>query len=342
MAGTSCRTTISTPGPGSSGRHVRRLDHRRFGWTLSRGPNLDMLNRQGMGGLGPAAGAPVAVAPLPSRGPRVGGDLPFPPTLQRQPRFNPRPRVGGDLRDKRRRSAALWLLFQSTPPRGGRLDPLATRSSMTTWYLFQSTPPRGGRPEESERILVADGDFVSIHAPAWGATLTVSDHAFARSHACFNPRPRVGGDPGIRSHRERGSDTFQSTPPRGGRPAFHRDAGRHQAVSIHAPAWGATGDVPELRGDTMTDIRFNPRPRVGGDSSLHGGISSTASLFQSTPPRGGRPDHWREPSEDLHGGFQSTPPRGGRPGDDLQITMPRKRGRFNPRPRVGGDPYPVH
>ena len=57
--------------------------------------------------------------------------------------------------------------FQSTPPRGGRqlLHTLGRAG-----FPFQSTPPRGGR-----RALqpgdVAAGTVVSIHAPAWGATI---------------------------------------------------------------------------------------------------------------------------------------------------------------------------
>jgi len=56
---------------------------------------------------------------------------------------------------------------------------------------------------------------ISIHAPAWGATLwevimdlTIHD---------FNPRPRVGGDVGKNSN-----------------------FGQAEKISIHAPAWGAT------------------------------------------------------------------------------------------------------
>ena len=86
-------------------------------------------------------------------------------------------------------------LFQSTPPRGGRLS---VRSSvrLIRWsfnprprvggdsglaYImmhineFQSTPPRGGRLVCS--CVVWLKGFVSIHAPAWGATV---DHSRRR------------------------------------------------------------------------------------------------------------------------------------------------------------------
>ena len=80
-------------------------------------------------------------------------------------------------------------MFQSTPPHGGRQDQYGERLSMAE---FQSTPPHGGR-----RTIIVDkiepktgfnprprmggdrikaecdqcGKRVSIHAPAWGATL---------------------------------------------------------------------------------------------------------------------------------------------------------------------------
>ena len=121
---------------------------------------------------------------------------------------------------------------------------------------FQSTPPHGGRPREL--YIPTKGVYVSIHAPAWGATSAGWIITF-RS-VCFNPRPRMGGD------RDVGTLT------------------KIDSVSIHAPAWGATErrfNGPNSWGS------FNPRPRMGGDAIL-----STFRLqhwrFQSTPPHGGR------------------------------------------------------
>ena len=55
---------------------------------------------------------------------------------------------------------------------------------------------------------------------------------------------------------------FQSTRPRGARPAAMPASFSNSAVSIHAPAWGATtGDDPCVDGN----CRFNPRARVGRD-----------------------------------------------------------------------------
>ena len=120
--------------------------------------------------------------------------------------FNPRPREGGDVVDllpilkaadisihapargatPRFADGMTQLVFQSTPPRGGRLSRLVAIDS-TTYFnprpreggdsfslkhtallpVFQSTPPRGGRHTAAGR------------------------RAAPRN---FNPRPREGGD----------------------------------------------------------------------------------------------------------------------------------------------------
>src|SRR5690554_1341898 len=77
---------------------------------------------------------------------------------------------------------------------------------------FQSTHPHGVRPRGFNRnkcYLV-----VSIHAPAWGATL--SGLRIRTSILCFNPRTRMGCD------------------------SFAVGYYVVTTVSIHAPAWGAT------------------------------------------------------------------------------------------------------
>ena len=123
-------------------------------------------------------------------------------------------------------------LFQSTPPRGGRLArafkgiadngfnprPRAGGDFVNHYgtdanLAFQSTPPRGGRLTLSEMIV--SSSTVSIHAPARGAT------------------SRDGGGRALRH-------TFQSTPPRGGRLVPQYEPVMRLLVSIHAPARGAT------------------------------------------------------------------------------------------------------
>ena len=100
-------------------------------------------------------------------------------------------------------------LFQSTPPRGGRLGSRIGPSDQARFnprpreggdlsdnllagfnVKFQSTPPRGGRQPTLDSSLAFD--FVSIHAPARGATGQRS--LVSRMVNCFNPRPREGGD----------------------------------------------------------------------------------------------------------------------------------------------------
>ena len=256
--------------------------------------------------------------------------------------------------------------FQSTPPRGGRPRRVAHASIAD---VFQSTPPRGGRrrPASSAR----QHRSVSIHAPARGATcdadrlsrrpwfqstpprggrpaLATTSRPIVRR---FNPRPRAGGDSAAaRPARHTTISVSIHAPARGA--TRSRSVRDRRNVSIHAPARGATGPT----GARSTAIAcFNPRPRAGGDLSdlrverrdvevsIHaparGATRACRSRrsgryeFQSTPPRGGRPD--RAAARQLDAMFQSTPPRGGR----LQMpsALSAARSCFNPRPRAGGD-----
>jgi len=166
--------------------------------------------------------------------------------------------------------------FQSTRPRGARLMQ-SLRAEIDS--LFQSTRPRGAR------LFWSDGraarQNVSIHAPAWGATLCVSALSppkYVSIHA-----PAWGATWTVQCLPIR-RYVFQSTRPRGARPktaklvktvkvCFNPRArvGRdpqcwydfcYRSVSIHAPAWGAT-------------YAREVRP-------------SMAIVFQSTRPRGAR------------------------------------------------------
>ena len=165
--------------------------------------------------------------------------------------------------------------------------------------LFQSTPPRGGRRACGSTIRRLDR--VSIHAPARGATSCLAGiiqdhHGFnprpraggdflvyhdLASFLCFNPRPRAGGD----INRPKTNTTLHcfNPRPRAGGDGIFRLSCVPSGVSIHAPARGAT---------------------------LSALPSSSERVFQSTPPRGGR----RICTDDSIKGelFQSTPPRGGR------------------------------
>ncbi len=250
----------------------------------------------------------------------MGGDWRQHDRLHATPSFNPRPRVGGDASTTR--PSGCWCSFNPRPRVGGdrRVCGEARAGDVSihapAWgatasfgprslsrSLFQSTPPRGGRPSRSVPARSAAARFnprprvggdlrhrpsavralVSIHAPAWGATLEPPE--LGEWLNCFNPRPRVGGD--------RSAPEFVDG---------------DLTVSIHAPAWGATpsiviwllallpfqstpprGGRHHRRGRGGSRSRgFNPRPRVGGDT-LHTYASGHPSRFQSTPPRGGRP-----------------------------------------------------
>ena len=150
----------------------------------------------------------------------------------------------------------------------------------------------------------------------------------------------------------------------------------NRGVSIHAPARRATKrqnlsiyPVPGFnpRPRTEGDVRrclvfqsrsFNPRPRTEGDKNPSVNSVHLSSLFQSTPPHGGRLDLCGHCAFSRM--FQSTPPHGGRllekhlskkRGNSVSIHAParratsgpsvphtrRRRLSFNPRPRTEGD-----
>ena len=173
---------------------------------------------------------------------RVGCDQQYIKNMRNLRCFNPRTRVGCDLRSV---------------------------TSITLWMMFQSTHPRGVR-----HVVYHDVDpstVVSIHAPAWGATLDYSQRAtffafqsthprgvrlgtmvFIGSFTSFNPRTRVGCD---------GADntTLPSSPvsihaPAWGATPCSCDSRELRRVSIHAPAWGATVMVIDKLAYTFVSI----------------------------------------------------------------------------------------
>ena len=172
--------------------------------------------------------------------------------------FNPRTRMGCDsipialaLKD---------FLFQSTHPHGVRQSAYTLASKSNG---FQSTHPHGVRPVSL--FSCRPKWRISIHAPAWGATLsgsrsricfwisihapawgaTPQAHTWCKSELNFNPRTRMGCD----TTPESGfsiTPVFQSTHPHGVRHGMVIKMFFAQSISIHAPAWGATlwGDLP--------------------------------------------------------------------------------------------------
>ena len=208
-------------------------------------------------------------------------------------------------------------MFQSTHPRGVRRR-RCTLSAMLVW--FQSTHPRGVRPRRP--APEAPDALVSIHAPAWGATRAPG--ALRLPLCGFNPRTRVGCD------RKRHSPKcptgkFQSTHPRGVRPHGVLAKAVGPAVSIHAPAWGATVGPHDL---AVRELGFNPRTRVGCDP-VRMTTSSSREGFQSTHPRGVRPGAIADKGREHL--FQSTHPRGVRPRRPWPGRRPRRFQSTHPR-----------
>ena len=161
------------------------------------------------------------------------------------------------------------------PRMGSDVNP---STPVVTMGIFQSTPPAWEATIQLFRYQ--PGLYISIHAPAWGATAEINNrpcakvfqstppHGERRMALCrekgrvhFNPRPRMGSDPAcpwsmavLRAfqstlpHGERqvsiidgaSSGLFQSTLPHGERLDFPLFVFKVHTISIHAPAWGAT------------------------------------------------------------------------------------------------------
>ncbi len=163
-------------------------------------------------------------------------------------------------RDGKPQCYGFRLGFQSTRPHGAR--------HRLRHITMPSTPFQSTRPHGARRQLfgaVCRGGTVSIHAPAWGATQgstyklrftyrfqstrphgarPYSLQALPVRSTCFNPRARMGRD------------------------GCHLCGVGCMGVSIHAPAWGATGETDNF----FTWPSFNPRARMGRDFVLLCGV----------------------------------------------------------------------
>ena len=232
--------------------------------------------------------------------------------------FNSRTREGCDtLADQ---GKVRMVMFQFTHPRGVRR---ANTSISALQDAFQFTHPRGVR---LCRWLMSLGVWrVSIHAPARGATSVFWARADLEMFQFTHPRGvrpisywYLSNILGFQFTHPRGvrrsfpSSTasplmFQFTHPRGVRLLCSRTTGAETAVSIHAPARGATGQLDSFcpanvvsihapaRGATrprsmavLMPSSFNSRTREGCDW----GITPEWLLpvwFQFTHPRGVRP-----------------------------------------------------
>ena len=207
---------------------------------------------------------------------------------------------------------------------------------------FQFALPRGERPGAAARcetgrsfnsrsrvgsdIMGSGGarrTSVSIRAPAWGATKvlnkTIASFAFqfalprgerplcragCRGMAGFNSRSRVGSDAAHR-HRRRHRLGFNSRSRVGSDPPFV-GAHRQAAVSIRAPAWGATSISVFIRATSGFQFAL---PR--GERPGHAAPALPLQMFQFALPRGERPSAAMR--AEMASSFQFALPRGERP-----------------------------
>ena len=144
--------------------------------------------------------------------------------------------------------------------------------------------------------------LVSIHAPAWGATWLMAQRL--TSSTCFNPRTRMGCD------------------------TLWRWSGCGRLVSIHAPAWGATAASDDMTCNVKVSIHA---PAWG--ATVWNNDAYIVDMFQSTHPHGVRRSHII--TERKISGFQSTHPHGVRPKTfSIKYEFVKS---FNPRTRMGCD-----
>ncbi len=188
-------------------------------------------------------------------------------------RFNPRSRMGSDFRVLV--ESVESLVFQSTLPHGER-----RRFPWLIPTLRLGFNPRSRMGSDRQARIFAQKPFVSIHAPAWGATrfpgcrrspghvsihapawgATGRDSRIIRRHHRFNPRSRMGSD---------------------------------ERLFIF---W-------------FCESGFNPRSRMGSDTS-QGKLKGNVVVFQSTLPHGERQEELT--MKTYAEMFQSTLPHGER------------------------------
>ena len=192
--------------------------------------------------------------------------------------------------------------------------------------------------------MVTDG--VSIHAPAWGATRFQG--RFDRGQVFQFTLPR--GERRHASPRGFASPRFQFTLPRGERLVPCEPIRDRRTVSIHAPAWGATGRQWGIYYGTRVSIHAPAWGATSGGGSTGGdsGVSIHAPAWGATCKIRFRQ---LRPSVSIHAPawgatwetgspvyklwwFQFTLPRGERHGHFCTL---KGCAGFNSRSRVGSD-----
>ena len=135
----------------------------------------------------------------------------------------------------------------------------------------------GGDRKQAETL---QRKIISIHAPAWGATIE-SQVGFLPS-SNFNSRPRVGGDVEKRRVYSRLIISIHA-PAWGATRSGDYQVQAFYSISIHAPAWGAT--LPKYTYPDNIVFQFTP-PRGGRPARCTRGFC-TAPDFNSRPRVGG-------------------------------------------------------
>ncbi len=211
-------------------------------------------------------------------------------------RFNPRPRMGGDIFC----CTILMLLhvsihapawgatlggdaqagqrdcFNPRPRMGGDEVSMILKNAVLP---FQSTPPHGGR-HSRQRPGRMRNRFQST-PPHGGRRSAYAAEAGRRAR--FNPRPRMGGDGQVLVIGRAAEEVSIHAPAWGATEALCGRADGVGAVSIHAPAWGAT--LPCLRRGQARHVSIHA-PAWG--ATAPGSLTKARRVFQSTPPHGGR------------------------------------------------------
>ena len=163
--------------------------------------------------------------------------------------------------------------------------------------------------------------YISIHAPAWGATLTflsyrlfwqISIHAPAwgatsspevslRQKTDFNPRTRMGCD--LKGCGSDGLRADFNPRTRMGCDDYSTAGAVKKGISIHAPAWGATGGRGTARQKRIISIHA---PAWG--ATVISGVLFILVKISIHAPAWGATISWGNRS--IPGSFQSTHPHG--------------------------------
>ena len=164
--------------------------------------------------------------------------------------FNPRTRMGCD---SARGSPSDWPVDFNPRTRMG-CDFLWLRPTFDGPISIHA--PAWGATIQRKNFFVRRQ--ISIHAPAWGATIRTCRKSITRWH--FNPRTRMGCDVYDGEPNEIAEISIHA--PAWGATRPFRLCQNSFRISIHAPAWGATVFSAEPASPLAN---FNPRTRMGCD-----------------------------------------------------------------------------